>query len=690
MTLLFEFFFGKNGKDKSYKKAKDKDEEVSIRQNPNNDDESELADLVQKNFNDSRVVRGAEHDVLGLSIEEIWEDEKYIYKGGGLQWATNIAPRSKRERQLRPNSEDNFVFNTLAILNANITMTSPDPTIEGVGDDDNAIAEKLTFASRFNDERNCFESTWSKLVFDFISSGPTILMVHWDNGWEGGKGPNRWIGDVRLTRVIKGEFFPDPAIDDWEERLQDCEYIIRRLRKKLCWLKSRWPDRGNQLYQETLDEYNSDKYEGSDPQSAYLYEYRHKGYPKYMPKERKQELKKRAEALDLKGDYWKARNYYDAAKGDLEGVHVAYVCNGIVLEYIPYEYENGKYPFVYTTEYYDEDSPWGFGEIRNTKIPQILHNKADEIEIEACVKQGLGGKEYQVGAISPTQLRNILANNGKGGMYFEVDNINLIKDRTGPVVPANIINYKEHKQRMIETISQVTPSVQGRAEYANMPYKALAELGARSDTRTKNAAKKLGRFLKEANKQRIELFEQFYTEQRYYRIKGSNGKTISGTIVNDDMYAEWDRVVKDENGEIQLDELGNPIVKKERFVPELDVRVQILSEKPTDRNYYTSVGFEMFARGLMTGEDLWYTIEEGKFPPKDDILKNVTSQNLAMQITGSLQKLPPQMQEGATNIVKQSLDQVLANAQQYEMAQKQMQKIAQKGVPVNLGSNQTY
>jgi hypothetical protein len=186
----------------------------------------------------------------------------------------------------------------------------------------------------------------------------------------------------------------------------------------------------------------------------------------------------------------------------------------------------------------------------------------------------------------------------------------------------------------------------------------------------------------------IDLFEQFYTEERYYRIRGSNGKMITGTIVNEDMYSQWDRTAKNNAGDVEVDEMGNPIVRSERFVPEMDVRVQILSEKPTDRNYYTSVGFEMFGRGLMTGEDLWYTIEEGKFPPKDDVLKNVQSQNLAMQITNILQQLPQEMQQQAAGIVQESLNQVMMNVQQNEMVQKQMQKMMEKsGAFGNVGGN---
>jgi hypothetical protein len=673
---LFEIF------KKSSKPDKTDAEIQNVSYNPNNEDESNLAAKVTRNFEDSRAAKGAEIDELGYSIEEIWEDEEKLYKGGGLQWATNLAYRTKRDRQIRPNSEDNFVFNTLTAQNANITINTPEVSIQGVEYGDREIADKVTFASRFNDERNKFKETYKKIVHDFTAYGPAILMVYWDSKWEGGTGPNRWIGDVRVTRIKKRDFFPDPAVDDLEENLQEGTFHIRRLRKKIDFIKSRWGKRGKFVTQEARDDDDEYQNEGSDPQFAYVYEYWHRGYPEYMPKDRAKELKEKALRLQEEGDFYKAQDYFNSAKGELEGIHLAYISNNVVLEYVPYFSEHGKYPFEVATCYYDENCPWGFGEVRNIKIPQVLHNKADEIEIEAMSRQGLGGKEYQKGAINPKQLDNILKNAGKGGMYFEVDNVNLIKDRTGVNVPASVTGYKEHKQRVIETVSQVTATFQGRAEYANMPYKAIAELGARTDTRTKKTVEKLEDLLVRVNKQRVALFAQYYTEDRYYRIKGTDGKMKEGTLRADDMYMQWDREpLTDNEGNFILGEDGTKLYRKEKFVPEFDIKVTILSEKPTDRNYYTSVAFEMFARQLMTGEDLWYTIEEGKFPCKEDILKHLYAQDSVKQLIAQIGNLPPEIQQQVMQVTQQSIQSVLMSI---AMSQQGVQQGMQQGMQQNL------
>ena len=93
------------------------------------------------------------------------------------------------------------------------------------------------------------------------------------------------------------------------------------------------------------------------------------------------------------------------ANGILKGVHCAYKAGNVLLDYVPYIYDDGLYPFVYKVLYTDEQQPWGMGEIRNVVKPQILYNKADEIELGAMLGQGLGGYLYNKGAISATQKR---------------------------------------------------------------------------------------------------------------------------------------------------------------------------------------------------------------------------------------------------------------------------------------------
>ena len=344
------------------------------------------------------------------------------------------------------------------------------------------------------------------------------------------------------------------------------------------------------------------------------------------------------------------------AEGNVEGVHLVWFANNTVLEYIPYVYDHGKYPVRFTTRYVDENCAWGWGEIRNTKIPQINHNKADEVELEAFSKQGLGGGRYQAGAINDRQMDRILETSGKGGMWHEVDNINLISENRGVTVPSSITNYKEHKERMIQTISSVTPIQQGLSPGANVPLGSLRELGARTDVRIKKASGKLENFIKEINKIRIPLFAQFYTEERYYRYEDETGNVQDGTYKGDEIFDVWDR----EQIEINDPVTGGVMLvpRQERFIPDLDMDVTVLSSKPDDRSYYTNLAFQLYNMQLLTSEHLYYTLDEGQLPPTEDIIKAVNAQNLVMGLIDSMTKFPPEFQQQIIQTVNQIVDQM--------------------------------
>jgi hypothetical protein len=650
-----DFLKIRGSKDKLYSEQVEQFAETTTA-DPSGDGEKKLATYVNEDIDVAMSAKEIDTDDTGLTIVQTWEDEYKIYKGGGLQWTTNFAYRSKKARRIRPNSENNFIFNMIEIQVANITSNDPQISFKGNKKFTDRF-KKIEHMSKMNDKRNCFNEQWEDNVRNFIAYGPLICEVVWDSDWIGGVGPERWIGDARQNWINKKDFFPDPAILDIEgDKINDCAYVAIRDRVKLLYTQKKFPRYAKYLSDESNDDEN--QHEGSDPEMVDLFRFYHRGFPEYMPEERVKELREMAAKQESEGDYYKAQELYDMSEGNVEGVHLVWFTNETVLDYIPYVYDHGQYPVRFTTRYPDENSQWGWGEIRNTKIPQVNHNKADEVELEAFAKQGLGGAKYQKGAINDRQLERILETSGKGGMYHEVDNVNLIKDNQGVSVPASISNYKEHKERMIQTISSITPIQQGMSPGANVPLGVVQELGSRTDVRIKKASKKLENFIKELQKIRVPLFAQFYTEERSFRYEDSAGETQEGTFKNDEIFDIWDReqveITDPTTGQLML------VPRQEKFIPEFDMDVTVLSSKPDDRNYYTSLGFQLYKMQLLTAEHLYYTLDEGQLPPTDEILKGVNAQNLVQGLVSSVSKFPPEFQQQIIQITSQIIEQMKA------------------------------
>lgn len=623
-----------------------KDKSISPRNEP------EENDLLVKIDNSQQYAEGGKRS----DIETYWEDEYKIYQGGGKQWDTTKGKRNLRGKNRNFNSEDNFVFpmicNTLAPFS-----NAPTMGISGVEERDNETGDILNGLVPFVLSRNKFQDQWDKIVEQLDKYGPAIGYVGYDQHWIGGSGPDKWVGEITTQYVKKDEFFPDTAILDMEERLQECSFINIKKRKKIEWFAEQW-DKGQYVTEDTEDIPKGQEDEGQDPKQATLIIHYHKGTPAYVSKEWKKIFLEKAAEAEADGLPYKAQDYRDMTDGTLKGVHCAYKANNILLDYIPYIYDDGLYPFVYRVLYRDEKQPWGMGEIRNVVIPQILHNKADEIELGAMLSQGIGGAYYNKGSLSNSQRDELLDNLAKPNAWIEVNDSNGIHERKQTTVPASITNYKAEKKNMIDTISGNTAILQGESIGANVPFKTVKELADRADARTRRKAKVMESFMIEFVQLIINRIAQFYTEDRKYRILGQNQTEAlqanaykilqqiagmpQGTLPEDQMQAmvnllkdvavktekpkskifKRKMLVKTWEREVVYDESGQEIIKKEEFIPEFDITVKVAEDRPTDRSYYVTLATQLLGKA-MGPKCFWKTIDEGKFPPINEILEEL-------------------------------------------------------------------
>jgi len=582
-------------------------------------------------------------------IETAWDDEYKVYIGGGKQWDTTKGKRTEKGKRRNFNSEDNFILPMVQNMLAPFSNT-PVMNMSGVEPGDNESAEVLNDLVPHILYRNKFPEQWEKITEQFVSYGPAIGYVGYDQHWIGGTGPDRWVGEIVSEYVKKEEFFPDPSILDLEERLQECSYINRVKRKKIEWFKEMWPKKGQYVLENIDSKIKGQEDEGQDPKQAALIIHYHKGVPKFVPDEWKKIFLEKAQEAEQNNQLpYYAKDLRDMAAGTLKGVHCAYKSNNVLLDYIPYIYDDGMYPFVYKVLYYDKEQPYGMGEIRNVLIPQLLHNKADEIELGAMLGQGLGGGFYNKGALSNAQRDELLDNIAKPNAWHEVNTINGIVEKKATTTPPSITNYKDSKKHIIDTVSGNTAILQGISPGANVPYSTIAELGARADARTRRKAKVLERFMIEFVQLIINRIAQFYTEDRKYRILGDNqlarmqsevykalteiASMPAGTDPNVQLQALVDILTfiktqqeKPKTAVFKRDMLvktwERDVGKKEEFIPEFDVRVKVTDEKPTDRNYYTSLATQLFGKAIGL-RAFWKTMDEGRFPPIDEIISEI-------------------------------------------------------------------
>jgi len=582
--------------------------------------------------------------------EDHWSDEYLCLKGD--QWDTSLAPRNAQKKSKRPNVVLNVSLPTVMNIVDALTSSTPQADVTGREKSDKEVALKLSDIISFVFDRNVFDKQWRDIVMQSVHYGPMIGYVPWDPEFMGGAGPNRWIGEIRTLCQKKDEIYFDPAIKDLEENLQDCRFIHQRYPKNLEYIKDRW-DNGKYVTAEMLDENEVQDNEQFDYQRATVICSWHRGTPKFISQKDKERYeKKAAEATD---EYAK-KMYKDMATGTLKGVHCAYTAGTIFLEYIPYVYEDGLYPFAYAVLYQDEKNPYGFGEMRNILNPQIMYNKCAEIEMESAAVEGLGGGYYDKGTISKSQIDEINENSSKAGAWHEVNSKAGMQKKEGTQTPQSLVLFKDFLKTNIDTISQNTAIMQGVSPGANVPYKSVAELGSRADVRNKGKMNILERFMTQFMRLMISRISQFYTDEREYRIRGDKSMAIKTLIydglrqlleLGDDETAKQAQLA----GLIQLfetiknmnpnaaDTFGkfsnqqmkhvwtrdteNGEKKEEVYIAEFDVKVKITDERPTSRTYYENLALEMFKIGAIGPKAFWETIYNGQLPPPDEITQEL-------------------------------------------------------------------
>src|SRR6056297_149239 len=535
-----------------------------------------------------------------------WEDEHKCYIGD--PWNLSFMDKSFDRRKKRPASSDNIIFPAVEYKKYVLTANTPDTVVRvltpQIGDDGELDdqSKMLTNVVESVFYKNEYSMIWTRTILQGLMHGMLIGRVGYDGEVVGGQGEDRYIGEVDISYIKKDDFFADPNVDDWERNLQDCEYVAERQTKPMSWFKKKYPDKAHMV---TPDE---DFVDANNRDNAYLYMYYHKGEPKEVPSEWKETFKDKMERSDNILSKKKYEGYKD---GDLEGVHLAMYADDVLLEYIPYIYDDGMYPFAFKVIHVDEDNQWGFGEIKNMIQPQVLLNKVDEMEAEAYSKQGLGGYFYQKGAVNPQQKKNWTENNHKGGSLIEVDWKDGIEPMQPTQVPNSIFNYKSYKYNMAGEVAGYTNIQKGDAK-SGTPWKAIKDLGTRADTRTVGLIRKAEMFHREIVELVISRIKQFYTGKRMF-IGFENNVPFKMAFEPNNIKQQWER-------EVQGEEVT------ETYYPEMDIRVNIVDAKPTEREYYINLANMMHDRGLIDRQSYHETIESGKLPPKEVILERLREQ----------------------------------------------------------------
>jgi len=615
---------------------------------------------------------------MDKNAKQFYVDEmKEMYKlYSGRHWdlldPTGNPLRTEEQQRNRPNSVENMVF---ALIEGTASEFAEDVELIDfpVESDDDDQAKTMTELKEFIFYKNILSMERIKFLRWFFLYGTGIWHIYWDPDWRGGRGPNRWEGDIRWKALHPLMLIPDARC---KEDINEGNRCHKRVWHTLEELQQKYPHLADQLQEETMDETDDmlldmqTDAEGFDD-SAYkedqlpVIETWYTGEP-MIPDESGQT------GYGLHVIWWAGENQQIYLK------HTNYI-------YFDPE-ETTKFPFIVRQCYPRENSIWGYGEAYFLKNPQIIRNKTAEIIIEGHMHQAVGQTYYDQSALSPKQKRIVQTKGTLPGMWFEVQNINGIKREYSKNIPSTLLTEMDRNRSVMESIIGRFDISQGRTPGSITAFKAIAELSARAQVRLRIKEKAIESSYEEGGMYVNRLIEKFYTERRKFRIMGkdknknnnanpnsnSNGyqygeynpedmlkvyDTTTGTVAP---YAHAEEQIpamgmikqlkqQYEAGMISEEEFAAmaselQIENYEIYFPEFDCYCKTSSVTPSDRFYYIEVAKELLTAGILPPKIFLEVLDTGKFPPIEEIIKEIDRMNQP-RIGDMLGVLPPELQQ---------------------------------------------
>lgn len=585
-------------------------------------------------------------------MKEMWK----LYKGDhwDLVGTDGNALRTADQQLNRPNSVENVTFSLVEGIASEFAQDVEliDIPVES-GDDKEAIL--MTHLKKYIFYKNHIVTERVKMLRWYFLYGILIKHVYWDPEWRGGRGPNRWEGDIRWKALHPLCFIPDGRCREDINEGNRCHKIVWTTMESI---EQRYPEKANVIQQEIIDEEDlldneqedseGESYSGNTDEMVPIIETWYKGEPLILDKGEK------SQGNGLHVIWW---------AGEDQGVYLKHT------NYIYFDPEETvTFPFVLKTCYPRENTIWGYGEAYFLKNPQIILNKTAEIILEGHLHNAIGQTWYNEAALTEKQRTLIRTKGTLPGMWFPVKDITGIKRIFGQNVPGTLLNEMGRLEKRMEAIIGRYDISQGRTPGSVTAYKAIAELAERAQVRLRIKELTISSAYEEAGMFCNRLIEKYYTERRKFRIVDKESNYEYGVYSKEDMM----KVYNYSNGQVSpYKQLGfNPDdleeekqvdfkKKNEVYFPEFDCYCKTTSVIPSDKFFQMEMAKELVIAKIIDVETYLHVIKTGKFPPIEEIMRRMKQQEqeaLAQQQQLQQQEQQPQQQEGQLQEGQEQID----------------------------------
>ena len=410
---------------------------------------------------------------------------------------------------------------TIENVSADLMDQIPEAVIEPESAVDAYAAQVIDAVIRRNHDASAYPVEYRRMVHDLLVGGYCVQEVGYDSTENGG------LGGAFIRHVDIRSIMIDPLVTD----LNDGRAVFKLALRPKAWIEAHYPALAPLVESRPADtaELITDEILSPDPKNACLLI-----------------------------EYW--RREYDA-KEDAFRVHMALLCNGIVLEdsrdVKPEGYfAHGRYPFVLTTLYPRKGSALGFGIIDLFGTQQLYADKLDQLVLKnAFLASRNKLLVTDASGFDPADLKDWSKDVHTG------ENLNGVTWMTTAPLPNYLLSYIQSIREGIKEESGANNSSRGAAPDGVTAARAIEALQEMSTKRTRMATDQLHEAFREAVRLEIETEREFNCYLRPVTI------TVDGA--QKEVFFDSDVLLKSAPGNVRLPVeflISIKAVKRNRFV----------------------------------------------------------------------------------------------------------------------------
>lgn len=478
-----------------------------------------------------------------------------------------------------------WLFNSIINKHADIMDNFPKPNVLPRTREDQEDAEILSKILPVVLEQNGYQQIYSRKSYDYIGDGTAITGVFWDNQ------KNNGMGDIAIKQIDIHNIFWKPGI----ENIQDSPEVFTVAAIDNNELIKMFPQMEGKVgnTKTTVKYKNDDKYDDTEM----------------------------SEVVDW---YYKVMEYEEVVMDEVGTtlprpktiLHYCKYCNGEVLYSSENEgldkgfYHHGKFPFVFQTLFPIKDSPAGFGYIDVMKDPQKYIDVMDQLLSDNALK--VGTNRYFVKESLGVDVDKF-ADLNETFIPFTGNLADALLPVEVPTIPAFVLQYESNKIEELKETSGNRDFSQGSAAQGVTAASAIAALQEAGSKLSRDMIRGAHVAFQEESYFSIELFRQFYTEPRSFRIDDGKGGYD---------FEDYD------NSNIAGDSENNGMR------PIFDLQVVAEKKSPFSRAAQNETAKEMYSMGLFNpdmAEPALICLDMMDFEGKDDIKKKVQDNSILMQ-----------------------------------------------------------